>query len=104
MTRAAAVTKLKGDLQKLKTAPIITTVLIYKINQWLGNTRDRPPQIPDDQVSHQLVLALKEQAEIGWGNFMKGRVSKSGGRHKYCTQKRYNKETTSTRANIGQRN
>ena len=32
-TRTAAVTKLKGDLQRLKTAPIITMVLIYKINQ-----------------------------------------------------------------------
>eukprot|EP00957_Ditylum_brightwellii_P075821 5763341-Ditylum_brightwellii.AAC.1 len=72
MTRSTAVTKLKGDLRKLKTAPIITTVLIYKINQWFGNTRDRPPQIPADQVSLQLGLALEEQTEVGWEIFMKG--------------------------------
>eukprot|EP00957_Ditylum_brightwellii_P134989 10292425-Ditylum_brightwellii.AAC.1 len=49
-TRTAAVTKLKGNLRRLKTAPIITTVLIYLINQWTGNTSDRPPQIPDNEV------------------------------------------------------
>ena len=79
MTRAAAVTKLKGDLRKLKTAPIITTVLIYKINQWFGNTGNKPPQIPDDKVGLQLGSALEEQAGIGWENFMKGRVSTKWG-------------------------
>ena len=73
-TRTAAVTKLKGDLRRLKTAPIITTVLIYKINQWTGNTSDKPPQIPGNEVGLHLGLALEEQADIGWENFMKGRV------------------------------
>ena len=104
-TRAAAVTKLKGDLRKLKTAPIITTVLIYKINQWFGNTGDRPPQIPDDEVGLQLSLAIEEQADIGWENFMKGRVSKKWGeRHKYYTQRRYTGKTTDKSMKNGQRN
>ena len=79
-------------------------VLIYKINQWTGNTSDRPPQIPDDEVGLHLGLALEEQAGIGWENFMKGRVSKNGGRHKSYSPRRYTRKITDKSMKNGQRN
>eukprot|EP00957_Ditylum_brightwellii_P017064 1286915-Ditylum_brightwellii.AAC.1 len=36
-----------------------------------GNT----PSVQCDNLGHNLSLALEEQAEIGWENFVKGRVS-----------------------------
>eukprot|EP00957_Ditylum_brightwellii_P009341 706919-Ditylum_brightwellii.AAC.1 len=63
-------------LTKSNTAPIIRSVLRYKIAQYLKIDHTATPTIPDDLVGNTLGQGIEKQAHIGWDNFLKGRVSK----------------------------
>eukprot|EP00957_Ditylum_brightwellii_P043577 3303316-Ditylum_brightwellii.AAC.1 len=73
--RTLAVTKFKSSLLQCKTALIICSTLIYKLSQWLGLATAPPPIIPSDRLGMILCTTVEEQAEIGWENFIKGRIS-----------------------------
>eukprot|EP00957_Ditylum_brightwellii_P025315 1915621-Ditylum_brightwellii.AAC.1 len=66
-------------LTRCKTAPVIRLVLRYKIAQYLKIDHTIVPTIPDDLVGNTLGQGIKQQANIGWDNFLKGRVSKKFG-------------------------
>eukprot|EP00957_Ditylum_brightwellii_P025787 1950608-Ditylum_brightwellii.AAC.1 len=56
--------------------PILKQVLIYKVSQYLGMLGENIARIPNDQISSALSTALEVQAELGWDNFLKVRLSK----------------------------
>ena len=64
----------KSDLVKLKTAPLIKSVLVQKLAQWMGLSLDAP-SIPDDNLGQALRAAISEQHDLCWDNFFKGRTS-----------------------------
>eukprot|EP00957_Ditylum_brightwellii_P088784 6761445-Ditylum_brightwellii.AAC.1 len=57
----------------LHVAPIICDVLTYKLSPWVHLATVNTPLVQCDNLGHNLSLALEEQAEIGWENFVKGR-------------------------------
>eukprot|EP00957_Ditylum_brightwellii_P029202 2207319-Ditylum_brightwellii.AAC.1 len=70
-----AITKFCATLLKSKTAPIIRDVLTYNLSQWILLATGNALSIHRNNLRHNLSLALEEQADIGWENFVKGRVS-----------------------------
>ena len=60
----------------MKTAPIIRQVLYYKVAQWCCLPTPTPPRIPSDSIGDTLRDAIDTQRDLGWQNFMKGRVAK----------------------------
>eukprot|EP00957_Ditylum_brightwellii_P145949 11114632-Ditylum_brightwellii.AAC.1 len=56
-----------------KTAPVISDVLTYKLSQWMNLAMGNIPSVQCDNLGQNLSLAIEEQAEIGWENFVKGR-------------------------------
>eukprot|EP00957_Ditylum_brightwellii_P114367 8720217-Ditylum_brightwellii.AAC.1 len=51
-----ALIQFKSDLGKLKTAPLIKSVLLRKLAQWMGLSLDEPP-IPVDNLGRTLRAA-----------------------------------------------
>eukprot|EP00957_Ditylum_brightwellii_P157501 11987318-Ditylum_brightwellii.AAC.1 len=70
-----AITKFCATRLKCKTAPIIRDVLTYKLSQWMLLATGNMLSIHCNNLGHNLSLVLEEQADIGWENFVKGRVS-----------------------------
>eukprot|EP00957_Ditylum_brightwellii_P150030 11425775-Ditylum_brightwellii.AAC.1 len=62
----------------MKTNPIIRQVIVYKVQQWLGIFAT-PPEIPRDALGDHLTNAVSSQQELGWDNFIKGRISTDWG-------------------------
>eukprot|EP00957_Ditylum_brightwellii_P208376 15357090-Ditylum_brightwellii.AAC.1 len=60
----------------MKTTSIIKQNLYYKVCQWCKLNCDTIPEIPSDATGDLLCTMVEYQAEIGWDNFVKGRVSK----------------------------
>eukprot|EP00957_Ditylum_brightwellii_P075682 5751734-Ditylum_brightwellii.AAC.1 len=78
--RTLAITKFQATLLKCKTAPIICDVLTYKLSQWMHLVMGNTPSVHCNNLGHNLSLALEEQANISWENFVKGRVSEWWGK------------------------
>eukprot|EP00957_Ditylum_brightwellii_P090614 6901242-Ditylum_brightwellii.AAC.1 len=51
-------------------------ILYYKLAQQCKLPLLTPPRVPQDAVGMAISAALKEQANIGWNNSVKGRISK----------------------------
>eukprot|EP00957_Ditylum_brightwellii_P103776 7905806-Ditylum_brightwellii.AAC.1 len=71
-----AIMKFKSSLIKIHTAPIIQQVLYYKVAQWYKMPCILPPRIPSNPTGLKLCNAVETQHELGWNNFMKGRIAK----------------------------
>eukprot|EP00957_Ditylum_brightwellii_P110149 8401380-Ditylum_brightwellii.AAC.1 len=71
-----ALTKLKSELLKMKTALIIHQVIYYKVAQWCNLLCGMPPCIPRDATGVILSDAVKTQGYLSLDNFMKGRIAK----------------------------
>eukprot|EP00957_Ditylum_brightwellii_P038702 2925234-Ditylum_brightwellii.AAC.1 len=73
-SRIAALTQLYSDLTSLCTAPILKDAITASVAQWCG-LEALSPVVPTDSVGTEIVAAKTAQLEIGWANFLKGRVS-----------------------------
>eukprot|EP00957_Ditylum_brightwellii_P027408 2072258-Ditylum_brightwellii.AAC.1 len=84
--RSLALTKFKSSLIKMSTAPIIWQVLYYKVAQWCRLPTITPLRILSDSTGNILRDAVDTQHDLGWQNFMKGRVAKqwSQAQAEYC--------------------
>eukprot|EP00957_Ditylum_brightwellii_P067328 5110087-Ditylum_brightwellii.AAC.1 len=60
----------------MKTAPIIRQVLCYKVAQWCNLPCGTPPRLPMDATAVSLSAAVETQGDLGWHNFIKGRMAK----------------------------
>eukprot|EP00957_Ditylum_brightwellii_P091461 6964459-Ditylum_brightwellii.AAC.1 len=76
LSRSLAIIKFKSSLIKIQTAPIIQQILYYKVAQWRKMPCILPPRIPSDPTGSKLCNAVETQHELGWKNFMKGRIAK----------------------------
>eukprot|EP00957_Ditylum_brightwellii_P155071 11804033-Ditylum_brightwellii.AAC.1 len=76
LLRSLALTKFKSSLIKIQTAPIIQQVLYYKVSQWCKMLSLQPPRILTDIAGTKLCNAVETQHDLGWNNFMKGRIAK----------------------------
>eukprot|EP00957_Ditylum_brightwellii_P211228 15365920-Ditylum_brightwellii.AAC.3 len=72
--------KFQATLFMCKTSPIIRDVLTYKLSQWMRLATGNMLSIHCDNLGHNLRLVLEEQVDIGWENFVKGRVSEWWGK------------------------
>jgi len=77
--KSLVLAKFSALLIKCKTAPVIRSVLRYKLAQFLNVDHNTVPIIPGDLIGTTLGLGIEQQANIGWVNFLKGRVSKKFG-------------------------
>eukprot|EP00957_Ditylum_brightwellii_P021561 1625428-Ditylum_brightwellii.AAC.1 len=68
--------KFRSELIKQKIAPIIKQMLYFKVAQWCKLPGLTPPIVPQDAAGLALGKAIEEQADLGWHNFIKGRISK----------------------------
>ena len=81
-----------------KTSPALRTLLRYKLSKWLKLDHGPPPRIYNDKLGRLLSGALEEQHDIGWDNFMKGRLSYKWGEaqqyfyNKFYPSSGYNRE------------
>ena len=66
---------LKAFFKKSKTPIAMERCILEGLNAWLRG--QEPPSIETiiPSASHKLVLAYKEQTKIGWGHFLRGRLS-----------------------------
>eukprot|EP00957_Ditylum_brightwellii_P206164 15347098-Ditylum_brightwellii.AAC.1 len=55
-------------------------VLYFKVAQWCKMLSLLPPRIPTDSTGLKLYNAVETQYDLGWNNFMKGRIAKQ-----WCT-------------------
>eukprot|EP00957_Ditylum_brightwellii_P187424 14273659-Ditylum_brightwellii.AAC.1 len=69
--KSLALAKFSAMLTKCKTALVICSVLRYKLAQFLDVDHNTAPTIPDDLLGTTLGLGIKQQANIGWDNFLK---------------------------------
>eukprot|EP00957_Ditylum_brightwellii_P055545 4209629-Ditylum_brightwellii.AAC.1 len=60
----------------MNTAPIIHQFLCYKVTQWCKLTWVTPSRLPTDATAEILSAAVKNQQDLGWHNFIKGRMAK----------------------------
>eukprot|EP00957_Ditylum_brightwellii_P033205 2515993-Ditylum_brightwellii.AAC.1 len=73
-----------------KTSLALYILRKYKLSQWLKLDQGAPPQIYNDRLGRLLSDALHEQHDIGWDNFLKGRLShKWGDAQQYVYQKKF---------------
>eukprot|EP00957_Ditylum_brightwellii_P068661 5212275-Ditylum_brightwellii.AAC.1 len=72
--RIAALTQLSTNLTALCTAPILKDVITSTIATWCG-LQYSLPTVPMDTVGMEINTTQASQLEIGWDNFLKGRVS-----------------------------
>eukprot|EP00957_Ditylum_brightwellii_P118931 9070784-Ditylum_brightwellii.AAC.1 len=89
-SRSAALSQFQADLYRLKTATIIKTTILHHIAKWCKISLP-PVSLPDDSVGQCTQATVEEQSELGWDNFLKGRMTKT-----WCNcQAHYHQESSS---------
>eukprot|EP00957_Ditylum_brightwellii_P002371 181426-Ditylum_brightwellii.AAC.1 len=73
--RMLTITMFKSGLLKLETASIIKQVLCYKIAQCCKMLPLPTLFIADNDIGDVVQSAVEDQHQIGWNNFMKGKIS-----------------------------
>ena len=71
----AMIDKLKEFFKKSRTPPALEIVILAGLNAW--HIGQAPPNIESicPSASKKLEAAYKEQNQIGWGHFLRGRIS-----------------------------
>eukprot|EP00957_Ditylum_brightwellii_P009194 695497-Ditylum_brightwellii.AAC.1 len=76
LLRSLALAKFKSSLIKIQTAPIIRQVLYYKVARWCKMPSLLLPRFPTDITGTKLCNTVETQHDLGWNDFMKGRIAK----------------------------
>jgi hypothetical protein len=77
--RTAAFTALKQQLAKQHTPTIMATLLTDSMEHWIHRRRIAIPEwpLPHEPIMQDLTRAFNEQRNIGWDQFLRGRLAKS---------------------------
>ena len=72
---------LQQQLSQLNTDPNISKCITTEITAWLKSNQQPSPQQPtnhdaDTNIDNTLTSAIQNQRTIGWGNFLRGFISK----------------------------
>eukprot|EP00957_Ditylum_brightwellii_P049721 3770534-Ditylum_brightwellii.AAC.1 len=86
--RTLAVTKFRSTLIKMKTAPILCQIIYHQVAHWCKLPSGSPPSVPTDATGALVLRADAAQDDIGWNNFIKGRIVKDW----YLAQAHYCRE------------
>eukprot|EP00957_Ditylum_brightwellii_P115190 8784966-Ditylum_brightwellii.AAC.1 len=60
----------------MRTAPLIRQILYYQVAQWCKLPCGMQPCVPTDTTGALVSRADSTQGNLGWNNFMKGRIAK----------------------------
>ena len=68
--------KLGETMKTLYTPPSFIKVILYHVSTYYKISRTNTSESPQHILSEELHFCIKKQNEIGWGQFIRGRISK----------------------------
>eukprot|EP00957_Ditylum_brightwellii_P191725 14595569-Ditylum_brightwellii.AAC.1 len=60
---------------KVKTAPTLKSVLLYKLQRCYGDNISTPPRVLQDEIGECIAEGLNSQNALSWDNVAKGQIS-----------------------------